>query len=337
MEDYKDDYQDDYSDLAPGFPKTHGAFKVLLWLMAASVVFNLLSPLFIQEQIAVVWSHSPLLVLLLLFFGIVVPTAIAVMAFHSLRYQRGDTPYLIQAYIVYMILGTIAIYQVDCLNWRMMARIAVWVPCFLYVKYSKQVKRLFPEKERHVSIRLVVTLMVLAVLFVVFTVQLKDTLPYNVFNDDTVLIDESTLKENEYSDGLIRITKPAGLECGTHYINGEEIITLFNDDCVYYLKSGLWEAEVATVNDSLLAALAGPDFTRATRELMSDSDFGLKGDPKIDAHRKCYIYYTKPYPTMVDIVILRDWRTAKYCLVYGKYEQGTGSHTTEILDAVRFQ
>ena len=127
------------------------------------------------------------------------------------------------------------------------------------------------------------------------------------------------------------------MECGTHYINGEEIITLFNDDCVYYLKSGFWESEVATVNDSLLAALAGPEFTRATRELMSDSDFGLKGDPKIDAHRKCYVYYTEPYPTMVDIVILRDWRTAKYCLVYGKYEQGTGSHTTEILDAVRFQ
>jgi len=333
---WDDQYADDYQS-ADEYPKIHGAFKVLLWFVAASVVFNLLSPLLIKEQIAVVWSHSPLLVLLLLFFGIVVPTVIAAMAFQSLRHRRGDTPYLFQAYVVYMILGTIAINQMDIFSWKMMARIAVWVPCFVYVGYSKQVKRLFPEEERHISIRLVVTLLLLSILFFFFSFQLRDAIPYNVFNDDTVLIDESTLREGEYSDGLIRITKPAGLECGTHYINGEEIITLFNDDCVYYLKSGFWESEVATVNDSLLAALAGHEFTRATRELMSDSDFGLKGDPKIDAHRKCYVYYTEPYPTMVDIVILRDWRTAKYCLVYGKYEQGTGSHTTEILDAVRFQ
>lgn len=331
-----DNYADDYQT-ADEYPEIHGVFKLLLWFVAASVVFNLLSPLFIKERVAIVWSHSPLLVLLLLFFGIVVPSAIAVMAFQSLRVRRGDTPYLLRVYIIYMMLGTIAMFQMDTQNWQWLFRLGLWLPCYLYLGRSKQVKRLFPVEKRQVSVQLLVTIIALSFMYVFFALRVGNYIQYNVFVDDTLLIDEKTLGEDEYSDGLIRLKKPAGLECGTHYINGEEIITLFNDDCVYYLKSGFWEAEVATVNDSLLAALAGPEFTRATRELMSDSDFRLEGDPKIDAHRKCYIYYTKPYPTMVDIVILRDWRTEKYCLVYGKYEQGTGSHTTEILDAVRFQ
>lgn len=333
---WDDKYADDYQS-ADEYPKIHGAFKVLLWFVAASVVINLLSPLLIKERVAVVWSHSPLLVLLLLFFGIVVPTVIAAMAFQSLRDRRGDTPYLLRAYIIYMMLGAIALYQMDVQNREWLFRLGFWMPCYLYLGRSRQVKRLFPEAKRQVSAQLVVTVLALSFMYVFFALRVGNYMQYNVFEDDTLLIDEKTLGEDEYSDGLIRLKKPAGLECGTHYINGEEIITLFNDDCVYYLKSGFWESEVATVNDSLLAALAGPEFTRATRELMSDSDFGLEGDPKIDAHRKCYVYYTEPYPTMVDIVILRDWRTAKYCLVYGKYEQGTGSHTTEILDAVRFQ
>ena len=156
------------------YSEIHGAFKVLLWFIAATAIANLLFPLFIYEKIAVVWSHSPLFVLLAFFFGILFPTIIAVMAFQSLRHRRSDTPYLFAAYIIYMILGTIALYQ-------------------------------------------------------------------------------------------------------------------------------------------------------------------MEGDPKIAAHRKCLVYYTDPYPTMVDIVLLKDWRTSKYCLVYGKYEQGTGSHTTEILDGIRFQ
>lgn len=319
------------------YSEIHGAFKVLLWFIAATAIANLLFPLFIYEKIAVVWSHSPLFVLLAFFFGILFPTIIAWMAFQSLRHRHSDTPYLFAAYIIYMILGTIALYQMEGQDWKVLARIAVWVPCYIYLMHSKQVERIFPKEERRVSRSLIVTLVIVSSLFLLFSFQLDDRIQFDLFNDDTVLIDESTLKEDEYSDGLIRLKKPAGLECGTHYINGEEIITLFNDDCVYYLKSGFWETEVSFVTDSLQEALAGSEFTKYPHQLMSDSDFGLEGDPKIAAHRKCLVYYTEPYPTMVDIVLLRDWRTSKYCLVYGKYEQGTGSRTTEILDGIRFQ
>jgi hypothetical protein len=334
--DWDDKMTDDYQSEGER-PKIQGAFKVLLWFIAATAILNLFSPLFYYQKIAVIWSHSPLFVLMAFFFGILFPTIIALMAFQSLKSRRGDTPYLFSAYIIYMILGSIALYQVDGQDWKILARILLWVACYLYLRYSKQVERIFPNEERHVSISLFVTIVIISSLFLLFSFRIDDYIQYNLFNDDTVLIDETTLKEDEYSDGLIRLKKPAGLECGTHYINGEEIITLFNDDCVYYLKSGFWEAEVGLVSDSLQEALAGPEFTKYPHELMSDSDFGLEGDPKIAAHRKCLVYYTDPYPTMVDIVLLKDWRTSKYCLVYGKYEQGTGSHTTEILDGIRFQ
>lgn len=71
--------------------------------------------------------------------------------------------------------------------------------------------------------------------------------------------------------------------------------------------------------------------------MMSDCGIGVEGDKRISAHRKSYLYYTEPYRTMVDVVLLRDYRTPKYCIVYGVYEEGTGSHTMEVVDAVRFQ
>ena len=40
---------------------------------------------------------------------------------------------------------------------------------------------------------------------------------------------------------------------------------------------------------------------------------------------------------MVDMVLLEDCRTPKYCVVYGVYEQGTGSHTMDIVEAIRFR
>ena len=319
------------------FPEIHGAFKVLLWFIAISVVVNIVSLFLLFEKIELFYSHSPFYALALIFFGTIFPTVIAAMAFNSLRDRRGDTPILLQAYMLYMILGALAIYRSDILNWKLLANIAVWLPCFIYISYSKQVKRIFPLEERIISIRLVLSLIGLLTAYVLFLTQMGSFLRYGFTNDEHLFIDEKTLSDDEYSDGLIRLKKPAGLTCGTHYIDGEEIITLFNDDCVYFLKSGIWEAETAMVNDSLLAALAGPEFWDYPYELMSDNGFGIEGDPRINAHRKCYVYYTEPYPTMVDIVILRDWLTSKYCLVYGKYEQGTGSHTSEICDAVRFK
>ncbi len=318
-------------------PEIHGAFKVSLWFIAISVVANILGPLFLSESIALMYAHSPFYVLISLFLAIVLPTIIAAMAFISFRERRGDTPILLQAYTLYMILGALALHHSDILDWKMLITLAIWLPCFFYISFSKQVRRIFPLEERNLSIRLVLSLIGLLTVYVLSLTQMGSFLQYGFTNDERLFIDEKTLSDDEYSDGLIRLKKPAGLTCGTHYIDGEEIITLFNDDCVYFLKSGFWEAETAMVNDSLLAALAGPEFWDYPYELMSDNGFGIEGDPRINAHRKCYVYYTEPYPTMVDIVILRDWLTSKYCLVYGKYEQGTGSHTTEICDAVRFK
>ena len=315
----------------------HGAFKGILGLVAISVVANIAFLFLSSEKIELLYSHSPFYAIALIFFGTVFPTVIAAMAFMSFRKRRGDTPILLQAYTLYMILGAIALHHSDILDWKMLITLAIWLPCFFYISFSKQVKRIFPLEERKLSIRLVLSLIGLLTVYVLSLTQMGSFLRYGFTNDDRLFIDEKTLSEDEYSDGLIRLKKPAGLTCGTHYIDGEEIITLFNDDCVYFLKSGFWEAETAMVNDSLLAVLAGPEFWDYPYELMSDNSFRIEGDPRIDAHRKCFVYYTEPYPTMVDIVILRDWQTSKYCLVYGKYEQGTGSHTTEICDAVRFK
>ena len=131
------------------------------------------------------------------------------------------------------------------------------------------------------------------------------------------------------------------LNCICMYFNYRtsvfQIITLFNEDCQYFIKSGVGADEVREFNDTWLEGLVDGEYSKHPYELMSDSGIGVEGDKRISAHRKSYVYYTEPYRTMVDVVLLRDYRTPKYCIIYGVYEEGTGSHTMEIVDAVRFQ
>ena len=91
------------------------------------------------------------------------------------------------------------------------------------------------------------------------------------------------------------------------------------------------------ISEEPFEELVDRKYAQFPKELMSNGSFGIEGEPNIEASRKCWIYHTKPYITMVDVVLLRDWRTKKYCLIYGKYEEGTGSHTMEIAESVRFQ
>lgn len=327
---------DDYQS-AVECPKIHGVFKAILGLVAVSMVANIVFLFLSSEKIDLLYSHSPFYALTLIFFGVIFPTVIAAMAFNSLRDRRGDTPILLQTYMLYMMLGALALYRSDILNWKLLAYIAVWLPCFFYMAFSKQVKRIFPLEKRNITPRFLLSLVGLILVYVLFVMRLGSIMPYDYYDENMLLIDEKTLQENEYSDGLIRLIKPSGLQYGTMVVDEEEIITLFNEDCQYFIKSGVGADEVREFNDTWLEGLVDGEYSKHPYELMSDSGIGVEGDKRISAHRKSYLYYTEPYRTMVDVVLLRDYRTPKYCIIYGVYEEGTGSHTMEIVDAVRFR
>lgn len=315
----------------------HGLFKAILGLVAVSMVANIVFLFLSSEKIDLLYSHSPFYALGLIFFGVIFPTVIAAMAFKSLRDHRGDTLILLQTYMIYMMLGTLVLYRSDILNWKLLVNIAVWLPCLFYMGYSKQVKRIFPPEERNITLRFLFSLAGLLFVYVMFVMRLGTIMPYDYYDENMLLIDEKTLQENEYSDGLIRLIKPSGLQYGTMVVDEEEIITLFNEDCQYFIKSGVGADEVREINDTWLEGLVDGEYSKHHCELMSDCGIGVEGDKRISAHRKSYLYYTEPYRTMVDVVLLRDYRTPKYCIIYGVYEEGTGSHTMEVVDAVRFQ
>ena len=108
----------------------HGLFKAILGLVAVSMVANIVFLFLSSEKIDLLYSHSPFYALTLIFFGVIFPTVIAAMAFNSLRDRRGDTPILLQTNMLYMMLGAFALYRSDILNWKLLAYIAVWLPCF---------------------------------------------------------------------------------------------------------------------------------------------------------------------------------------------------------------
>lgn len=156
------------------------------------------------------------------------------------------------------------------------------------------------------------------------------------YGDVDIAIDPETLEADELTDGLVRVKIPAELEYSYEHTEDAIFIKFFNEDCVYYIFSDVEKRDV-DISETPFEELVDRKYAQFPNELMSDTGFGLEGEPRIQAHRKCWIYRTKPYTTMVDVVLLRDWCTRKYCLIYGKYEEGTGSHTMEIAESVRFQ
>lgn len=322
-------------------PEIHGAFKVLLWFIAVVATINVPLTLFGYRWFSSLLPSSKLFIAVSFFFGLL-PAVIVVMAFLSLRKRRSDAIYLLRAFVLFMIIGTTPLFWTNISVWIVVVRLCVWISCLMYLLFSNQVRRIFPIEERHSSPWLRFILFSLSILFALFNYRVVNCLVYGepfpeIFYEKVELfIDESTLKENEYSDGLIRLAKPAGLECGTHYVDGEEIITLFDDDCSYLIHTDIYVEDNRLNTDSLLEALTDEEFKKYPGEVMSDNSWYLP-EGNINAHRKCMVYSTEPYPTMVDAVLLEDSRTPKYCVVYGVYEQGTGSHTMDIVEAIRFR
>lgn len=322
-------------------PEIHGAFKVLLWFIAIVTIINVPLTIFGYRWFSSALPSSKLFMAVSIFFCLM-PLVIVVMAFLSLRKRRGDTIYLLRAFVLFMILGTLPLFWTNMSVWMVVGRLGIWTSCLMYLIFSKQVKQVFPIEERHSSPILRLILFGLSVLYVLFNYRVVECLVNGVplpdifYEKVEIFIDESTLKENEYSDGLIRLAKPAGLKCGTHWIDDKDVITLFDDDCSYLIHSDVYVEENRLDTDSLLEELTDEGFKKYPGEVMSDNSWYLP-DGNINAHRKCMVYSTEPYPTMVDMVLLEDCRTPKYCVVYGVYEQGTGSHTMDIVEAIRFR
>lgn len=322
-------------------PEIHGAFKVLLWFLGATAVLHVPLSCFFILWFASVLPNSWLFVGVALSFCLS-PPLIATMAFLSLRNRRGDTIFLLHIYIMLMTVGTAMLTLTAFPVWKVLACLPVWAFCMLYITHSEQVRHVFPLKERHVPVWLTFLLYGLLFLYTLFCHRvvacISDGRPFPVmfYGNVETTIDPETLEADELTDGLVRVKKPAGLECGYEHTADALFIKFSNEDCVYYICSGVKEGDV-DISEAPFEELVDRSYAQYPDELMSDSGFGLEGEPKIQAHRKCWIYRTKPYTTMVDVVLLRDWCTRKYCLIYGKYEEGTGSHTMEIAESVRFR
>ena len=322
-------------------PEIHGAFKVLLWFLGATAVLYVPPSCFFFLYFASVLPRSWLFVGIAL-SSCLLPPVIALMAFLSLRNRRGDTIFLLYIYIMLMTVGPAMLTLTAFPVWQMQICLFVWALCMLYITHSQQVKQVFPLKERHVPIWLTFLLygfLFLYTLFchrVVLCISEDRPFPEMFYGDVDIAIDPETLEADELTDGLVRVKRPAELECSYEHTEDAIFIKFFNEDCVYYIFSDVEKSDV-DISEAPFEELVDRKYAQFPNELMSDTGFGLEGEPRIQAHRKCWIYRTKPYTTMVDVVLLRDWRTRKYCLIYGKYEEGTGSHTMEIAESVRFQ
>lgn len=320
----------------------HGAFKVLLWFLGATAVLYVPHSsfflLFFASELPGSW-----LFLSAALFSCLLPPVIALMAFLSLRSRRGNAIFLLHIYIILMTVGPALLTSTVYPIWQVIICLLVWVICVVYIFDSEQVKQIFPLKERKVPIWLIFLLYGLLFLYTLFCHRvitcISEGQPFpEIFYDEfDIAIDPSTLGADELTDGLIRVKKPAGLKCGYEDTGDDLFIIIFNDDCEYYIKSDVGNSGANIISEEPFEELVDRKYAQFPKELMSNGSFGIEGEPNIQASRKCWIYHTKPYITMVDVVLLRDWRTKKYCLIYGKYEEGTGSHTTEIAESVRFQ
>ena len=218
-------------------------------------------------------------------------------------------------------------------------RSLIWgVIWFLYLTHSEQVKRLFPKKQRTIFTRdklLLTAIVGPVIIWLFFSFVLGIALGFkeglSQINKEK-LIDERTLSENEYTDGLIIFECPDGLIAEKQEMDdGDTFYTLYNDDVSITIFSAYDENDSPEYFEKIMQDWTNDSFSDFEYDVEKDRHELLNGN---SFYLKTLQYET--YPVIKWTFSLLFNKETGGCCVISYYSMTDTDYLKELINSIRF-
>lgn len=228
--------------------------------------------------------------------------------------------------------------------------IVVAIIWYLYFKYSKRINARYPLEERHLLkrdkfiISGVIAIPVLLAIWSIFaspsspSLSVAEGMDLSDIDQSSYLIDESTLNDNEITDGLSIFRLPQGVKYeAIDFDEVRKIIVLTDekDEIFYEIRT------ISGVEDQFTSL----DFENTWSQQQDSTMIAIPQEiihndvNDVDAgkwYRKI-VRYQMDVPMIWDYSAIYDHMTHKYCLISAWYSEKTIVPIDEIIDGIRFK